>query len=636
MKTRPNLLLLAALILTPAASQAANPTTGFTYGGTLTDGGKYAVGSYDLRFSLYAGLTDPSQIGPSITNRNLQLTNGIFTVQLDFGPGAITSEPRWLEIAVRTNSTEAFSVLSPRQELTTSPYALYAPNAGSVSWTNIAGTPAQFYGAGAGLGLSGTNFYIVPGGVTNSMLAANSVTADKIAPGQVVKSLNSYKDDVTLIPGNNIALDAFPQAQAIEIAAIEVWKTTGNSGLTAANFLGTLDGQALELRVGNTRALLLQPTASTPNVIAGSADNGTGQAVVGAVIAGGFTNRVIHSYGTIGGGAGNRAGNTNNNPFDGRFATVGGGTYNQATGEAAHVGGGQLNEASGELSNVSGGGYNRATGYAATIGGGGGMDQTLGPVTNFATGYWSVIGGGFGNATTNICTTVAGGGRNQAVAMFSAIGGGSDNVASGDYSTIPGGKGNKAEGANSLAGGWNAYARDPGAFVWADASGADQFASLNSNEFAVRATGGVRFVTSAAGGGATLSPGGGSWANLSDRNAKANFAEVNGREVLDRVAALPIQTWNYKAQDAAIRHLGPTAQDFSAAFRVGEDDRHIDTADADGVALAAIQGLYQVVREKEAELQQKEARISAHEKQIAQLQARLAALEKLIGSRLTP
>src|SRR5688572_18884044 len=81
------------------------------------------------------------------------------------------------------------------------------------------------------------------------------------------------------------------------------------------------------------------------------------------------------------------------------------------------------------------------------------------------------------------------------------------------------------------------------------------------------------------------------WSSLSDRNAKENFAATNPREVLDKVTALPLATWNYKSQEKPIRHLGPTAQDFHAAFNLGENDRTITTIDADGVALAAIQGL---------------------------------------------
>ena len=89
----------------------------------------------------------------------------------------------------------------------------------------------------------------------------------------------------------------------------------------------------------------------------------------------------------------------------------------------------------------------------------------------------------------------------------------------------------------------------------------------------------------------------GAIALTSDRNAKENFAPVSPREVLDKVAALPISRWNFK-EDKASEHLGPMAQDFYAAFNVGPDDKHIATVDADGVALAAIQGLNQKVEER--------------------------------------
>ncbi len=93
--------------------------------------------------------------------------------------------------------------------------------------------------------------------------------------------------------------------------------------------------------------------------------------------------------------------------------------------------------------------------------------------------------------------------------------------------------------------------------------------------------------------GVTLGAGGSSWSSVSDRNLKDNFTPIDAREVLDKVASLPMSTWNYKAQDESIRHMGPMAQDLYAAFELGTDDKHINTIDADGVALAAIQGLYQ-------------------------------------------
>jgi hypothetical protein len=78
---------------------------------------------------------------------------------------------------------------------------------------------------------------------------------------------------------------------------------------------------------------------------------------------------------------------------------------------------------------------------------------------------------------------------------------------------------------------------------------------------------------------------------------------VSGREVLEQLDGVPIATWNYKAQDKSIRHIGPMAQDFAAAFKVGGDEHGISTVDADGVALAAIQGLHEALREKDARIQ---------------------------------
>jgi hypothetical protein len=106
---------------------------------------------------------------------------------------------------------------------------------------------------------------------------------------------------------------------------------------------------------------------------------------------------------------------------------------------------------------------------------------------------------------------------------------------------------------------------------------------------------------------------------MSDRNLKVNFASVDGREVLARVASIPIATWNYKAQDPSVRHIGPMAQDFAAAFGVGEDDRHINMVDANGVTMAAIQGLYQLVQEQHE-------KIAALQEQNAALEARLTGL----------
>jgi hypothetical protein len=87
----------------------------------------------------------------------------------------------------------------------------------------------------------------------------------------------------------------------------------------------------------------------------------------------------------------------------------------------------------------------------------------------------------------------------------------------------------------------------------------------------------------------------------SDRALKANFGSVDPADMLSRVRDLPISTWNYTADNPAIRHIGPMAQDFAATFGVGAGDRHIHPIDGQGVALAAIQGLALQIEELHAE-----------------------------------
>jgi hypothetical protein len=153
-----------------------------------------------------------------------------------------------------------------------------------------------------------------------------------------------------------------------------------------------------------------------------------------------------------------------------------------------------------------------------------------------------------------------------------------------------------------------------------------EFNSAAPNEFAVRATGGVRFVTAidSAGNpsaGVRLAQGSDSWESLSDRNAKANIAPVDPREILNRLMSVPVSAWNYRAQDPSIRHIGPMAQDFYL-FGFGEDDKLISTVDAEGVSLAAIQGLYQIVQEKDDRIKAQQQEITALKTEIEAQQAR--------------
>jgi hypothetical protein len=108
------------------------------------------------------------------------------------------------------------------------------------------------------------------------------------------------------------------------------------------------------------------------------------------------------------------------------------------------------------------------------------------------------------------------------------------------------------------------------------------------------------------------------WLYASDRNVKEQFVTIEPSDVLAKVAALPVTQWKYKTEPEGVKHVGPVAQDFHAAFGLGNDDKAIGTADANGVALAAIQGLNRKLEEA----------IKAKDAQIELLQQRIEALEK--------
>lgn len=105
----------------------------------------------------------------------------------------------------------------------------------------------------------------------------------------------------------------------------------------------------------------------------------------------------------------------------------------------------------------------------------------------------------------------------------------------------------------------------------------------------------------------------------SDRNAKKNFSSIDPQNVLEKVAAMPITRWNYKADASSIEHAGPMVQDFYTAFGLnGSDNKHISSIDAQGVALAAIQGLNQKLEAGNAKLRSS----------LTDLEKRIAALER--------
>ena len=377
--------------------------------------------------------------------------------------------------------------------------------------------------------------------------------------------------------GAGMTLDGLPVLTG-SISGGNYWQTTGNSGTTAGvNFVGTTDTQPLEMHVDGARALRLEPGNgyNAPNVVGGSFINFVTSGVGGATIGGGGTteflpgtNSVTADFGTVGGGIGN---------------TVGNGSA--GTGTAATVGGGQNNNGSGAFAAISGG------------------------EDNVASGEYTAVSGGYDNTAS---------------AEEAAVGGGYENNVSGIAATVPGGNENIASGEESFAAGSKAQAANNNSFVWSDGSATT--ASTVTDQFMVRASGGVIIYSSSANtAGVSLAAGSGTWGSLSDRNAKDDFAPVTPQQVLAKVAALPITKWSYKTEQG-VQHIGPMAQDFHAAFGVGEDNKHITTVDEDGVALAAIQGLNQKLNEKDQQIQDLKRQNDSLAKQLNHLESVVESL----------
>jgi len=250
-----------------------------------------------------------------------------------------------------------------------------------------------------------------------------------------------------------------------------------------------------------------------------------------------------------------------------------------------------------------------------------------------ASGYGSTALGNGVTATGN-SSTALGGNLTAGADVSTAIGQASTATGVGSI-TI--GSFLHADGDFSLAMGKQASTNgQTGAFVYGDGSHTTAFSSdvLQApapNSFTVRASGGVTFYTSAdLSTGVHVSTGDGSWSSVSDRRKKEHFRDEAGERVLAQIAGMPLQSWNYKSQDSAIRHLGPTAQDFYAAFHLGESDTTISTVDADGVSLLAIQALEQRTRDEAQELGALRTDNAALR---AELTALRAALDSLVQKR---
>jgi hypothetical protein len=664
------IIYLATVAVLSLSGSAAAQGTAFTYQGQLNNGGNPANGVYDLRFAVFDAATAGAQQGNAITNPAVSVSNGLFTVILDFGnqfPGA----NRWLDIGVRTNGGGAFTPLTSRQPITSTPYAITSANAAqasSVSATNVTGTlPDARLSTNVALRSSGNAF------TGNQTIASGSVGIGTLTPGELLDVNGNIRVADTAVIGGR------QQNLAGGILTIQA---AGNTSSHGAGF----SGGELRLKAGNAN-ISGSPTLGTSfgnDVVVQAGDNvfaGIGNVQFNGNIrflAGDSSPermRIVGDNGSV--GIGTTSPGLNSLQINPTFHGANGyGLQVNKTDFGANI---QINRPAG-LGGIGLAVDNSANGDANTSmllvrNNAGGSPQTLMDVRTsgvaignttpgFPLNFNTVLGdkislwGNSGNhygfgiqanllqiyADSAVSDVAFGWGQSTNFTETMRVKG-NGNVGIG--TTTPGrflqiGGLNK-EGLMRLA----STSTNGASRVWDvgvplnDLSTAGKYYS-----FIIDDTGTaipeflIRWDTGFVGIGKTnpatrLDVAGeitSTAINLtSDRNEKEGFTAVDSRAVLDKVTRLPISIWRYKSQTDA-RHIGPVAQDFYEAFGFGRDDKHITSVDADGVALAAIKGLNEKLEQQAREKDQRIADLENEMRRLKEMMTRLAT-EKSMGAR---
>lgn len=289
------------------------------------------------------------------------------------------------------------------------------------------------------------------------------------------------------------------------------------------------------------------------------------------------------------------------NSADGDSSAVLGGFLNGALNIAAVVCGGARDTAAGNSSVVVGGSKNVTTARQSFIGGG--------SENRIEAAQWTVIAGGRNNSIGGTASTISGGWGNR--------------IANGSYCAIPGGYSDTVFGVCSMAFGEHVttYERRNVTFFEGDSSGS---LGINRDWYNGGTDHPIHVGTNTSNGNGAYLSAGGTWTDGSSRTFKDRFQDLDGEELLAKIAALPVQSWYYRNSEE--RHIGPVAEDFADAFAVGAidgdgglDNKYLSAKDVSGVALAAVK-----------ELQKKTDQIDELNKRVAQLEA---LIEKLLSEK---
>jgi hypothetical protein len=611
------LLTYAALFCFAAPVTAAS----FNYHGNLQDGGKPANGSYDLELTLYSAAQGGRILGGPLVVYKVPVHNGTFNTSVDFGVLAQPAGASWLAVQVRKSAEGNFTALDARAAVNMADTAATGSVCpGAWTLTGNAGNPAGSY-----LGTADNNplIFEVNGSVAGQILPTANATYTN-APNVVFGSSGNTTGSAV---GATIAGGGTSNAHC---------GSTGDQPCvnSATGIFSTVGGGEFNIASG----FLLGGGGET--TVSGGADN-TASGIL-TTVGGGESNKASGATSVVGGGQANTAG------YDAKIGdtetytqndTVGGGAGNTANGGSSTVSGGYLNTASGSAATVGGGAFNKAAAdysfaagsYANVRSSDAGTfvwsDSTATSAIPFtstgANQFLISAAGGVGVGTDNpngyqlrvvgTNNSIHGDTANGSAWAVSGFNSGTSGNGAGVYGTTSSTQGYAVAGSASANGGVGTlgYATAEGGFGVVASNSANGIALL------VQGTGSTsgRVISSDVGG--YLSSGG-QWVNKSDRAAKSGFRALDVGHILDEVVAMPVTRWFYKTEGDAIKHIGPVAQDFYAAFGLGRDDKSIGTVDEGGVALAAIQGLNQKL----------EADNAALRSQLDDVLARVKRLEK--------
>jgi len=569
-----------------------------SYQGILTDMQGTAVpdGSYNLTFKLYDAAAGGSALWTE--TQTLTVTAGVFNATLGSETALDLAFDRgyWLGIAVNSGSE-----LTPRIEMTASAYSL-----------------------------------------RTAAVSDSCITSRNISNSQVVRSINGLKDHVDLNAGNNISITPVgntlivaanltgigntldqaydqggPGAGRTIFADSGAFEVTGSDGVL---FSGTFGDGRMPVEGAGTRMMWYPRKAAfragrTEGTSWDDVNIGISSIAMGSETTASGPNSTALGYLTKAGGSASTAMGSQ---------TTAGASYSTAMG---------LGATASEQSSTSIGESTLASGYASVAIG----------LHSISSGPYSIAIGGYTTASDYYalalgCSTSASGNNSTAMGLqttasgshstalgyqttasntastslgFQTTASGGNSVALGYQTTASGaqsmatGFSSIAKGHNSFAIGFRANANHNGSMVIAANSSpdiADSVISGGHEQIVLRADGGM-YITNT-GGQAPYEPdrlintstgayltAGGVWTDNCDRHAKENFEPVNSAELLGKLKSLEITVWNYKTENPDIRHIGPVAQDFYAAFGVGNDDKSISTIDPAGIALATIQEL---------------------------------------------